>query len=136
MQISIVEEPGELVVHAHALELAACVGHVVVQSFDPQHRFDPRDELVFVERLADIVVGSDLEPLDPTRRVGLHGDQHDRKEGIGVHPLEQAAGFQSGQPRHQNVEQHQIDTPAGDPLDRGLPIVDRFDDEPTPAQNA
>ena len=112
VEVAVVVEAGQLVVHAELLELLPRRRYVVVQPLDAEHRLDARDQLALVERLADVVVGADLEALDPARGVGLDGDQHDRQKALVGHPLEQAAGLEPGEPRHQDVEQHQVDAAA------------------------
>jgi hypothetical protein len=108
---------------------------VVVQALDAEHRFDAGDELLFLERLADVVVGADLEPLDAARTVGLHGHEDHGEEGFVGHPLEQAARLEARQARHHDVEEGQRDATAGHPLDGFLPVVAGLDDVPVAAQD-
>src|SRR5206468_3048277 len=71
----------------------------------PQERLRPRDQLARAERLGQVVVGPDLEPVDLVglgRPRGQHQDRHRRVHPHAPHDLEPV------QLRHHQVEDHQV----------------------------
>src|SRR5688500_14557315 len=62
-QVAIVIKAGQLIVHTEPLELRALVRQVIVHALDAQHRSDACEQLLLIERLADIIVSADLKPL-------------------------------------------------------------------------
>ncbi len=64
-----------------------------------------RDELLGVEGLDDVVVGTGLEPLDDIRRVAPGGEHDDRHAGLIADARAHLDAVHAGQ---HEVEQHQI----------------------------
>jgi hypothetical protein len=122
-------------VNAHLLELHPGDRDVIVKPLDAEHRLDARDELLFLERFAYVIVGADLEALDAARAVGFHGDEHDGQEGLVGHPLQEPARLEPRQARHHDVQEHQTDPAPRNPLDRLLAVVARLDDVAMTAQD-
>ncbi len=85
---------------------------------DAEKHLDPRDQLVGVERLGDVVVGADLQTHDHVPG-GILGGQHDHRD---VPPLlvglQAAAHLVPVHPRHHHVQQDQVDGMLRDAAER------------------
>jgi hypothetical protein len=78
---------------------------VVARLAAPQHRADARQQLVEVERLGHVVVGTKVERahlVDDLVAGGEHDDRH-----LAVQP-QAAADLEAVRPRHGDVEQHHV----------------------------
>ncbi|MPL88445.1 hypothetical protein SDC9_34468 [bioreactor metagenome] len=90
-----------------------------------QDRVDPQQQLLWLERLRQIVVGAGLEPLDPFACLAAGGEQQDRCR----HPARaQIAG--QAQPvlaRHHHVEHDHVELEPGQQAPRMRRIARRSD---------
>jgi hypothetical protein len=136
VQVAVIVKPGEIVVNAQLLEALASLDDVVVQALDAQHGFDASHELAFVEGLAHVVVGTDTEALHPACAVRLHGQEQHGQERTARHALQEAARFESAEPRHEHVEQYEVHAAARDALDGRLAVGNGFDVVTPRAQHA
>ena len=94
-----------------------------------QQRLDPGQELAGIERLGDVVVGSDLEPHDPVDVVGASGHEDDAHI---VARTDEPGEVQTVLSRQIDVEEHEIHGIVGqDPAQS--PAVGRLGD-PVPGR--
>ena len=70
-----------------------------------EQRFDPREQLVVVEGLADVVVRADTEADDTIRWLLLGGDEQDRDVGVASELEAEADAIEA---RHHHVEGHDV----------------------------
>ena len=71
----------------------------------PQQGAHPRQELLALERLDQVVVGSRVEPLDPIVRLGAGGEDQDRRVALGA---QAAADLDPVELRQPEVEDDEV----------------------------
>src|SRR5512139_2698413 len=71
-------------------------------------RADPLHHLFAVERLDEVVIGTDLEPGQPVLDVALARDEHDGDVRGPLHALDRLADLPARLLRHDDVEQHDV----------------------------
>ncbi|MCY1179660.1 hypothetical protein D9M73_200690 [compost metagenome] len=76
-----------------------------------QHGLDPRQQFARVERLGQVVVGAQLQPLDAAALVAL-GGEHDDRDLVAL-LAQTATGGQAVLAGHHQVEHHQLEQLAG-----------------------
>jgi hypothetical protein len=96
---------------------------MVVQALEPEQVVDARHHFALVERLTDVVVGTDAQAGHATVRVRTCGQQHHRQERVGHHALDQPAAIQAIEPGHDDVEHRQIDVPIARPCQSTVAIL-------------
>ena len=84
--------------------------------FPNEHRAQPRQQLARRERLADIIVGAELEPDHAIGLVAARGQHDDRDAVAGI--AQPAQDRQPIEPGHHHVEQDGIEPAA---CERGEP---------------
>ena len=70
---------------------------------------DPKHQLARLERLGDVIVGADLQPVDPAFRGVARGQHHDRHRGGRA---DEAGEIEAGLARHHHVEDQEIEVQA------------------------
>ena len=72
----------------------------------PAHqRADPRQQLLALERLDEVVVGAAVESLDAVVGLGARGEDQDRDVALGAQP---AADLDAVEPRQAEVEDDEV----------------------------
>ena len=79
---------------------------------------DPQDELAQVERLRDVVVGTELEPHDAIDRLLARGQHDDGQARRSLVPLQPPADLDAVHVREHEVEENQIERLGRDLLQR------------------
>ena len=93
---------------------------------------DARDELVERERLAQVVVRAELQPVDPILDLGGGGEHQDAAGGAVAHQL--AADAVAVHGRQVTVEDDHVVVDGGRALQGCRAVVDDVDGEPGVAQ--
>ncbi len=102
-------------------ELAALARLLIVKALLLQARADPRLEQHGLERLAEVVLGPELDAAHHAVHLVQRRDHEDRdvaKGRIGLEPLEHRVAVEV---RHHHVEQHQVHGRPGERGQRGPP---------------
>ena len=94
-------------------ELSGLILDRVVKGLDAQHGADPREERRMVDRLREVVVAAGIEPLDDVARIGFRGHEERPECACARVRLEAADDLDAVDPRHHDVEEHEVG--------RGLP---------------
>ena len=99
-----------------------------------EHRVDPRDQLVEIERLGHVVVAALREPDDFVLGGIPRGHEDDRRR-YSRRP-EPAAHFDAVEVGHHHVEQDECRVERRDPVERGPAVVTHVDHEAREAERA
>jgi len=129
VEVAVVWKCAELLVERRIAKLFPSKLHVVVRSLDPQHVLNPRQELGVLERLRHVIVRSSAQSLDTRAEVARCGEKNDRYEAICGDGLDDFAGVDTVQPRHLNVEYHEVDLLCANRVDRPLTVSSMDDDQ-------
>lgn len=92
----------------------------------------PGNELLGLERLDDVIVGTGLQTEHDVDRVGLRREHHDRNSGVGPQHAAYVDAVHAGQ--HQ-VQQHKIGADLPNRRQRLRTVADHMRVEPFPAQD-
>ena len=99
------------------------VGHVAVAA---QQRPDPREQLVDVERLGQVVLRPRVQPVDPVpRQTQRRQHQHRGRDPAGAQPAEQVQPLDR---RQAPVEDHRVVRAGEAQVQPGLPVAGQVDD--------
>jgi hypothetical protein len=94
----------------------------------------PRESDREVDRLGDVVVGAELERLDDVLALRHRRDHDDRKRGLRPCLANDLEHLQAIEIRHDHIEQHEIEIPLRDQLERPTAPVRLGDIETVPQE--
>jgi hypothetical protein len=129
MEVAVVRQCAELLVQRRIAELFPGKLHVVVRSLHSKHVLNPRQELCVFERLRHVIVRSGAQPLDTRTEIARRREKNDRHEAIRGDGLDDFARVDAVQPRHLDVEHHEVDLLCANRVDRLLAVASRDHDQ-------
>ena len=100
---------------------------IVGETLQPHQRTDARVQLLGIDRLVEKVVGAGVEARQARLAFLLTADQHDGRQARLRIPLELGAHIETRDPRHHDVEQHEIGTLRLDDFERVAAVGRRQD---------
>ena len=114
------------------LQLLDALGELLLQAEHARADRDPRAQLLGIERLDQVVVGTRVQTGHPVADVVARG-QHEHRQEQRVSP-QLPAGLQPVQPRHAHIENHGVGFVGADSIERLPSVARRIDLIPLEAQ--
>src|SRR5882724_7592447 len=120
---------GDVELDAPHREVGLAVRRGGLRLLPPQDRLHPQDHLARAERLADVVVGPQLQADDAVDLLAAGGQHDDGHPGGRAVPLQQTGELQAVHPRQHEVEQDEVRRLAADRLQAAVPPAGGLDGE-------
>jgi hypothetical protein len=122
-----VAETGEYVSSGHPLQVCVALAELILQLFDTDRGPDSGNEFGGFERFLEIVVGAAAQAGQHVLHTGAVGEEHDRNMPQIRRGLKLGEYLIAVEPRHFNIEQHDVGRRMVPTLLERLDAVDSLD---------